>query len=220
MAKVGVILSGCGVFDGSEIQETVLTLYFLQKNGAELIVMAPDIDQMHVINHLKGEPAVGEIRNVLVESARMVRGDIKNIADVSASDFDALAIPGGFGAAKNLTTFAVDGPDCDIDPEVLRVVKETLQTKKPLAAICIAPVIVAKALKGTGIKSSITIGNDAGAAGAINTMGASHVNCPVKEYVVDEENKIVTTPAYMLGQNILEVAEGIEKTCVQLLKMI
>jgi len=220
MPRIGVVLCGCGVFDGSEIAETILTLYFLQKNGAEVLVMAPDVDQMHVINHLKGEPAVGETRNVLVESARIVRGDIKDMAEVSASDFDALAIPGGFGAAKNLTTFAVDGADCQINPEMKRLVKETLNAKKPLAALCIAPVIVAKAMEGTGIKTSITIGNDEGAAGGINALGANHVDCPVKEFVIDQENKIVSTPAYMLGQNILEVAEGIEKTCKALLKLI
>lgn len=220
MPKIGVVLSGCGVFDGAEIYESVLTLYFLQKKGAEVLIMAPDVDQMHVINHLKGEPAEGETRNVLVEAARIARGDIKDMADVNVSDFDALCFPGGFGAAKNLTTFAVDGPDCEINPEVKRLVKDTIDAKKPLAAICIAPVVVAKTLEGTGVKTSITIGNDEGAAGGINALGATHVNCPVKEFVVDKENKIVTTPAYMLGQNILEVAEGIEKTCDALLELI
>ncbi|MGD9807736.1 MAG: isoprenoid biosynthesis glyoxalase ElbB [Deferribacterales bacterium] len=220
MAKIGVVLSGCGVFDGAEIHEAVLTLYFLQKAGAEVLIMAPNVEQMHVVNHLKGEPAEGETRNVLVESARIARGDIKDMADVTAADFDGLCFPGGFGAAKNLTTFAVDGPDCQINPDVLRLVKETLQAKKPLAAICIAPVIVAKALEGTGIKSAITIGTEAAVAAGINKLGAEHINCPVKEYVVDGENKIVTTPAYMLGQNIVEVAEGIEKTCRELLKMV
>jgi len=220
MAKIGVVLSGCGVFDGAEIHEAVLTLYFLQKEGAEVLMMAPDVDQMHVIDHLKGEPAEGETRNVLVESARIARGDIKDIADVKASDFDALCFPGGFGAAKNLTTFAVDGADCDINADVLRLVRDTLAAEKPLAAICIAPVIVAKALEGTGIKSSITIGNDEGAAGAISSLGSDHINCPVKEFVIDRENKIVTTPAYMLGQNILEVAEGIEKTCKEFLSLL
>jgi len=220
MAKIGVVLSGCGVFDGAEVHEAVLTLYFLQKSGAEVIIMAPNIEQMHVINHLKGEPAEGETRNVLVESARIARGDIKDMADVSASDFDALCFPGGFGAAKNLTTFAVDGPDCQINADVMRLVKETLAAKKPLAAICISPVIVAKALEGTGIKASITIGTEEGVASGINALGAEHINCPVKDLVVDKENKIVSTPAYMLGQNIVEVAIGIEKTCKELLSLI
>ncbi|ADD67870.1 ThiJ/PfpI domain protein [Denitrovibrio acetiphilus DSM 12809] len=220
MAKIGVILSGCGVFDGSEIYESVLTLYFLQKNGAEVIMMAPDVEQMHVINHLKGEPAEGESRNVLVEAARIARGDIKDMADVDVSDFDALAIPGGFGAAKNLTTFAVDGPDCQINPDVLRLVRKTLEAGKPLAAICIAPVIVAKALEETGVKSKLTIGSEEAVAAGIEKLGSEHVECPVSEFVVDRENKIVTTPAYMLGQNIVEVAEGIEKTCKELLSMI
>lgn len=220
MAKIGVILSGCGVFDGAEIHEAVLTLYFLQKAGAEVLMMAPDVEQMHVIDHVKGEPAEGESRNVLTESARIARGDIKDIAGVKAADFDALFLPGGFGAAKNLSTFAVDGADCDINPEVLRLTRETLDAKKPIAAVCIAPVVVAKAFELMGVVSSITIGTDEGAAGAIDSMGSEHINCPVNEFVVDKENKIVTTPAYMLGQNIVEVGEGIEKTCKQLLSMI
>lgn len=219
MAKIGVVLSGCGVFDGAEIQEAVLTLYFINKLGAEYVCMAPDIEQMHVINHLKGEPAQ-ETRNVLVESARIARGEILNMKDVSAKDFDALVFPGGFGAAKNLTTFAVDGAGCSINEDVKRLVKEVVGLKKPLAAICIAPVLVAKALEGTGIKTKLTIGDDEGAAGGIEALGADHINCPVKEAVVDEENKIITTPAYMLGQNIGEVAAGIESTIKKLIEML
>jgi enhancing lycopene biosynthesis protein 2 len=220
MAKVGVVLSGCGVFDGSEIHEAVLTLYFLQKHGAETMCMSVDAPQLHVVDHLKGEVAAGETRNVLTESARIARGDIRNMKDITVADFDALMFPGGFGAAKNLTDFAVKGADCGINPEVSRLVHETVKAKKPLAAICIAPVILAKALAGTGIKSSMTIGNDSGTAGAIESLGALHVNCPVNEAVVDEENKIITSPAYMLGKNILEVAEGVEITVRKLLSMI
>ncbi|MGA1845766.1 isoprenoid biosynthesis glyoxalase ElbB [Deferribacter abyssi] len=220
MAKVCVVLSGCGVFDGSEIHEAVLTMYFLDKYGAELLIAAPNIEQMHVVNHLTGEVVEGETRNVLVESARIARGDIRDLKDVKVDDFDALIFPGGFGAAKNLTTFAVDGVNCNIDPEVKRIVKETVEAKKPLAAICIAPVLIAKALEGAGIKSKITIGTDENVASAIENLGATHISCPVKEAVVDEENKIITTPAYMLGQSISEVAEGIEKTVKQLLGFI
>lgn len=218
--KIGVVLSGCGVFDGSEIQEAVLTLYFLDKKGAETIIMAPDVNQMHVINHLQGKPSGGEVRNVLVESARIARGNIKNIKDISVKDIDALVFPGGFGAAKNLSTFAVDGADCKINEDVKKLVKDIITNKKPLVAICIAPVLVAKALEGTGIKTSITIGNDEGVANAIKTMGATHVTCPVKEAVIDKDNKIITTPAYMLGQRISDVAVGIEKTIDELFKML
>ncbi|MCD8490535.1 MAG: isoprenoid biosynthesis glyoxalase ElbB [Geovibrio sp.] len=130
MPKVGVVLSGCGVFDGAEIHEAVLTLYFLQKNGAETICMAPDIEQLHVVDHLRGEVASGEKRNVLTESARIARGNIKNLADVKVSDFDALIFPGGFGAAKNLTDFALKGSDCGINSDVLRIVRETVLAKK------------------------------------------------------------------------------------------
>lgn len=219
MPKVGVVLSGCGVYDGSEIHEAVLTLYFLDKAGVETVIMAPDKPQMHVVNHLTGD-VMTESRNVLVESARIARGNIRNIADVTAKDFDALMFPGGFGAAKNLTTYAVDGAGAEIDNEVLRLVKETLDAKKPLTAICIAPVLVAKALQGTGVKTSITIGNEAGVAKDIETLGATHIDCPVTDFVVDKANKIITTPAYMLGTSIGQVAVGIEKAVKATLEMV
>jgi len=217
--KVGVILSGCGVYDGSEIHEAVITLLALDRAGAEAVCMAPNIDQMHVINHLSGSPAEGETRNVLVESARIARGNIKDIAEISADDFDALILPGGFGAAKNLCDFAVNGPDCNVNPEVARLVKETVAAQKPLAAVCIAPALLAKVL-GPINSPALTIGSDAGTAGAVNKMGARHIDCPVKEAVVDRDNKIVTSPAYMLAGSIGEAAAGIEKTVQELIGMI
>jgi len=219
MAKVGVILSGSGVYDGSEIHEAVITLLAIDRAGAEAVCMAPDIDQMHVINHLTGEVAAGEKRNVLVESARIARGKVKNIKDVSVADFDALILPGGFGAAKNLCDFAVKGPDCTVNPDVARIVKETAAAKKPLAAVCIAPALLAKVL-GQSYAPALTIGTDTGTAGALQNMGAKHVNCPVQEFVIDKENKIVSSPAYMLAGRISEAAEGIEKTVKALLDLI
>ena len=220
MAKrIGVILSGCGVYDGSEIHEAVITLLAIDRAGAEAVCMAPDIPQMHVINHLAGQPAEGESRNVLVESARIARGNIKNLADVTAADFDALILPGGFGAAKNLCDFAVNGPDCTVNPEVARVLKETVAAKKPLAAICIAPALLAKVL-GPINSPALTIGTDKGTAAALTKMGAKHVSCPVRETVIDQENKIVSTPAYMLAGRISEAADGIEKTVQTLIGMI
>ena len=219
MAKIGVILSGSGVYDGSEIHEAVITLLAIDRAGAEAVCMAPDIDQMHVINHLTGEVAEGESRNVLVESARIARGNVQDIKDVSVGDFDALILPGGFGAAKNLCDFAVNGPDCNVNPDVAKIVQETVAAKKPLAAVCIAPALIAKVL-GQSNSPALTIGTDEGTAGALNSMGARHVDCPVREFVVDEENKIVTSPAYMLAGNISEAADGIEKTVKTLINMI
>lgn len=220
MAKrIGVILSGCGVYDGSEIHEAVITLLAIDRAGAEAVCMAPDIPQMHVINHLVGEPAAGETRNVLVESARIARGNIKNLAEVTAADFDALILPGGFGAAKNLCDFAVNGPDCTVNPDVARVIKETVAAKKPLAAVCIAPALLAKVL-GPINSPALTIGTDQGTAAALIKMGAKHVSCPVKETVIDQENRIVSTPAYMLAGRISEAADGIEKTVQTLIGMI
>jgi len=217
--KIGVVLSGCGVYDGSEIHEAVITLLAIDRAGAEAVCMAPDVEQMHVVNHLTGEVAGGERRNVLVESARIARGKIKNIKEVKASDLDALFLPGGFGAAKNLCDFAVKGASCDVQPEVARLVREVVKAKKPLAAVCIAPALVSRVLGNEKLAHKLTIGTDPGTAEALERMGSEHVNCPVREFVVDKENKLVSTPAYMLAGRISEAAEGIEKTVKALLEM-
>lgn len=217
--KVGVVLSGSGVFDGSELHEAVLTLYFLDRAGVEAVIMAPDKKQMHVVNHLTGE-VMPEERNVLVESARIARGKISPLSAVSAADIDGLIFPGGFGAAKNLCTYAVDGAAATVDADVARITAEMLKAKKPVAAICIAPVLVAKVLAEAGLKGEVTIGTDSGVAGDVESFGQKHVACPVKEFVVDEKNKVITSPAYMLGQSISEVAVGIEKTVNALVGMV
>ncbi len=218
--KIGVILSGCGVYDGSEIHEAVITLLAIDRAGAEAVCMAPDIDQMHVVNHLTGEPAPGEKRNVLVESARIARGKIRNLKEVKASDIDALILPGGFGAAKNLCDFAVKGADCAVQTEVARLVKDVVKAKKPLAAVCIAPALVSRVLGNEKLAHRLTIGTDQGTAQALEKMGSAHVSCPVTEFVVDKENRLVSTPAYMLAGRISEAAEGIEKTVKALLEMV
>ncbi len=219
MPKVGVVLAGCGVFDGSEIHEAVITMLALDRAGAEMVLMAPDADQMHVVNHLTGEVAEGEKRNVLVESARIARGKIRNIAEVRVSDIDALFFPGGFGAAKNLCDFAVKGPQCDIHPEVARLVRETVKAKKPLGAVCIAPALLSKILGEDKLAHKLTIGTDQDTAAALEKMGTTHEACPVSEFVVDRQNKIVSSPAYMLAGRISEAAEGIEKSVKALLEM-
>ena len=216
MVRVGVVLSGCGVYDGAEIHEATLTLFFLDRAGAEIICMAPNVDQMDVVNHIKGE-ATGEKRNVLVEASRIARGVIKDIKDVKAGDIDALVFPGGFGAAKNLCNFAVKGADCTVNPGVEKLIKEMHSAKKPIGFICIAPVIAAKVLGS--FNPQLTIGNDKGTAEAIEKMGGKHVVSPVENAVVDQKNKIVTTPAYMLGPTISKVALGIEKVINEVLKL-
>ena len=221
MAKrIGVILSGCGVYDGSEIHEAVITLLAIDRAGAEAFCMAPDIPQMHVINHLSGEPAEGESRNVLVESARIARGNIKDLATVRADDIDALILPGGFGAAKNLCDFAVSGPDCSVNTEVARLIKEMYAAQKPIAAVCIAPAVLSRILGGESISHQLTIGTDVDTAAALGKMGTDHIQCPVREFVIDRENKLVSSPAYMLAGNISEAAEGIEKTVRALIDLI
>lgn len=215
--KVGVLLSGCGVFDGSEIHEAVLTLLALDRAGAETVCMAPDMDQLEVINHLTQE-RTKEKRNVLVESARIARGKIKNLKDVKASDLDALIMPGGMGAAKNLSTFAIQGADAQVNPEVKRLLNEMVSAAKPIGAICIAPATLTKALSDK--KPQVTIGNDLNTAQTIEKMGGGHKNCSVDMIHVDENNNIVTTPAYMLGPGIKDIAVGIEKLVNKVVSMI
>lgn len=215
--RVGVLLSGCGVFDGAEIHEAVLTLLALDRAGAEIMCMAPNDNQLHVINHLTQE-VMDEKRNVLVESARIARGEIKDIAEVQASHLDALIIPGGFGAAKNLSDFAVKGAEMSVHPDVDRLLNEMASSHKPIGAICIAPATLTKALADK--KPEVTIGNDPNTGGAIESMGGSHKNCAVDMIHVDLKNKIVTTPAYMLGPDIKHVAVGIEKLVNKIISMI
>lgn len=218
MAKrVGVLLAGCGVFDGSEIHEAVLTLLALDRAGAEIVCTAPDVDQMHVINHLTQEVA-DEKRNVLAESARIARGEIRDLAAVTADDLDALIVPGGFGAAKNLSDFAVKGTEATVNPEVARILKEMTDARKPVGAICIAPATLTRAL--ADLAPEVTIGNDVATAAAIEAMGGHHCSCSVDTICIDEKHRIVTTPAYMLGPGIKEVAEGIEKLVNRIISMI
>lgn len=203
MKKIAVVLSGSGVFDGSEIHEATLTMYSIVKNGATYEVFAPDIDQHHVINHITGEE-MPEKRNVLIESARIARGQIKNLSEFKAKEFDALILPGGFGAAKNLSTFAFDGPDSKVNLDVEKAVRSMVEQKKPVGAMCIAPVIIAKILDNV----ELTIGQDKETANAVKTMGATHKDTTHGEVVVDQKNKIVTTPCYMLDANIAQIGDG------------
>lgn len=214
--KIGVVLSGCGVYDGSEIHEAVLILLAIDRNGAEALCMAPDME-LAEIDHLAGQPT-GAKRNVLIESARIARGNITDIAKVTAADLDAIIFPGGFGAAKNLCDFASKGAAAAVQPEVARLLKEMAAAGKPIGAICIAPALIATAL-GKECAPKVTIGTDAGTAAAINATGSVHLNCPVSEFVVDSKNRIVSTPAYMLAGSISEAAEGIEKTVKAVIEM-
>jgi len=216
MLKVGVVLSGCGFLDGSEIHEAVLTLLALDRAGATAICLAPNIEQKSVVDHRSGNPTES-VRNVLEESARIARGKVQDIAKAKANDFDALVLPGGYGAAKNLCDFAAAGAKAKVQPGVQRLVREMHAAKKPIGAWCIAPAVIAAVLKES--KPKLTIGDDPGTAKALESMGARHVVCPVSEMRVDEENRIVTTPAYMYDAKVGEVASGIEKAVAELLRL-
>lgn len=224
MKKIAVILSGCGVFDGTEIHEAVLTLLEIKRQGADYFCFAPDKDQMHVINHTNGEE-MSESRNILVESARIARGEIRPLSELEVADFDGIMLPGGFGAAKNLTSWALKGPEGEIDPEVKRVLREAVASLTPVALICMSPVIMAKALEGSGQSVQLTVGNTedsspyeiAAISQGMESLGAKATMCPLTEVVVDEEHKIVTSPAYMMDIDISQLAEGVANTVKQLL---
>lgn len=201
--KFAVILAGSGVYDGSEIHEATLAMYAISKNGGEYQTFAPNTNQHHVINHLTGEE-MPEKRNVLVESARIARGNVKDLKEFSADDFDAILFPGGFGVAKNLCTFAFQGPDCQVNQDVEKALKTMHKAHKPIGALCIAPALIAKILG----KVEVTIGQDEGTATAIESLGATHVNTNHGEIVFDKENKIVTTPCYMLDATIAQIGDG------------
>lgn len=218
MPRVGVILSGCGVFDGAEIHEAVITLLCLDQQGASYQCMAPR-KPLQVIDHLQKEPEEGATRDVLTESARIARGDILDLADVEAADYDAFILPGGFGAAKNLCDFATAGPQCEADPEVTRVLQAAQETGKPLGFACIAPAVAARVF-GNTLSPTLTIGQDEGTAAGLEAMGAKHRTCAVDDVVVDRQRRIVSTPAYMEAQRISEVYTGINKLVTQVLELI
>ncbi len=214
--RVGVVLSGCGYLDGSEIHESVCTLLALDRAGAATRIFAPDVE-FDVVDHLSGE-ATGEKRNVLVEAARIARGAVEELGAAKAEDLDALILPGGFGAAKNLSTFATEGVQASIHEGLSALMRDMHAAGKPIGAICIAPALVALALGGD--HPVLTVGNDAGTASALEELGCRHQDCPVQAFVVDREQKIVTTPAYMLGPSIAHVQEGIDKCVQETLKLI
>lgn len=215
MKKIGVVLSGCGVYDGTEIHEAVITLLAIARNNAQAVCFAPDKGQMDVVNHLAGD-AMAESRNVLIEAARIARGDIHPLSQAQVATLDALIVPGGFGAAKNLSNFATEGRECVVDSELKALTLAMHQAGKPLGFMCIAPAMLPKIFD---FPLRITIGTDIDTAEELEAMGAEHVPCPADDIVVDEENKVVTTPAYMLAQDIAQAATGIEKLVSRVLAL-
>jgi len=213
--RIAVVLSGSGVYDGAEIHESTLTLLALDRQRASYQCFAPDVPQAHVINHLSGEE-MQEDRNVLIESARIARGAIKDLKEYNPADFDAIIFPGGFGAAKNLSSFAFDGPECSVNEDVSEAIKTTHAAGKPIGALCIAPAIMAKVFDG----AELTIGQDPGTADAIQAMGGRHKVTDHGEVVIDPDLKLVTSPCYMLDASISQIADGTENAVKALLDMV
>lgn len=215
MKKFAVVLSGCGVFDGAEIHESTMTLLAIKKQGADYDIFAPNILQHHVINHITGEE-MNEKRNVLIESARIARGTISNLKDFKAENYDALIFPGGFGAAKNLSTFAFKGADSEVNSDVESAIRSMFKLNKPIGALCIAPAVLAKVLGNI----EVTIGQDAGTADQIEKAGAKHIPSNNGEVVIDEKNKIFTNPCYMLDANIVDIEEGAKNVVEAMMRFI
>ncbi len=214
MKTIAVILSGCGVYDGAEIHEATLSLYSIAKNGCTYKIFAPDLDQHHVVNHITGEE-MNETRNVLVESARIARGDISPLSEFVAADFDGLLIPGGFGAAKNLSDWAFNGPEGTINQEVSDAINCMVEIGKPIGALCISPVLLAKVLSDV----ELTIGRDPATAAGVEAVGATHINTTHGEIIIDMKYKVITTPCYMLDANIVQIGTGAENVVKAMLKL-
>jgi enhancing lycopene biosynthesis protein 2 len=219
MKTVGVVLAGCGFLDGAEIYESVLTLLFLDRAGAAYQCLAPEVDQMHVVDHLAGKPT-SESRKVLVEAARIARGKILPLDDSWVDKLDAVIFPGGFGAAKNYCDYAVKGDDCSISPVVESFMRKLVTAKKPIGLVCISPVVFARAMKGSGLSPTLTAGDPGSAADSIVYFGGKHSVCSATDCVVDRDHKIVSTPAYMLDTHIADAAKGIEKLVHEVLEFV
>jgi enhancing lycopene biosynthesis protein 2 len=213
--KVAVVLAGCGVFDGAEIHEAVMTLYAIDRIGGTYQIFAPNVKQHHVINHITGE-AMNEARNVLTEAARIARGKIKALTEYRVADFDALVFPGGFGVAKNLCTYAFDGPECHVDRVVEAAIRDTHKAGKPIGALCISPVLITRVLGDV----TVTIGNDTSTAKDITAMGGRHEIRSHGEVSIDKKNRIVTAPAYMLNATITEIARDADEVIKAIKEMV
>lgn len=212
--NIAIILAGCGVFDGAEIHEATLTMLAIARSGANYQLFAPNINQYHVINHFTGDE-MQETRNVLVESARIARGNIQSLSELDMNNFDALVFPGGFGVAKNLSTFAFEGANCSVNTEVEKAVLSSVEKGKPIGALCIAPAIITKILGDV----HATIGQDKETAQAIEAMGGNHSRTNHREIIIDEKYKLVTTPCYMLDASIDQIADGAENLIAAILKL-
>jgi enhancing lycopene biosynthesis protein 2 len=213
MKKFAVVLAGCGVYDGAEIHEAVVTLLAIDRNKCSYQIFAPDIDQYHVINHLKGE-VTSERRNVLEESARIARGNIQALSEFNPDTYDAIIFPGGFGCAKNLSTFALNGADCEVNPDVENAVLSMVKANKPVGALCIAPAVIARILKNV----DVTIGNDENTAANIEKTGSHHIKTNHGEVVKDSKLKVFSTPCYMLDASISQIADGAENIVKAMIK--
>jgi enhancing lycopene biosynthesis protein 2 len=224
--NIGVLLSGCGVYDGAEIQEAILTLLAIEEIGATTTCISIDDNQFHVINHLNGE-VMNESRNMMVEAARIARGNVKEIKEIQPSDIDALVIPGGFGSAKNFTTWAFDGPNGSIRSDVKLLLINMINVGKPIVALCVSPVVLAKALEGSSVKLNLTIGSSLEASpyeipsfeAGLQATGATTEEKSIREILVDAENKVITAPCYMMDASILEIRNNIQQA-IQALKEI
>ncbi len=219
MKKILVLLAGCGNKDGAEIHESVLTLLAIDKEGAKYECAAPNIEHKHVLNYID-DTVISEKRNVMIEAARIARGEILDLAKVSMKDYDALILPGGFGVAKNLCSFAFDGAAATVNPEAKRIINEAYDAKKPIGAICVAPALVALSLAEKNPEIILTLGTDKEANAALETIGVKSRDCLTTAFVLDEKNRIASSPAYMHGNSsISDLEKGISQCVKSVIEM-
>jgi enhancing lycopene biosynthesis protein 2 len=221
--NIGVLLSGNGVYDGAEIQEAVLTLLAIDEMGWNAVCISVDKPQHHVINHLTGE-VMDESRNMLVEAARIARGQVIRIDEISPADIDALIIPGGFGSAKNFTSWAFDGPAGTILPEVKLLLVNLVNVGKPIVALCVSPVVIAKAFEGSTIHPTLSLGSSSepspydiyGFNAGLEQTGAVTEERTIREVLIDPVNRIICAPCYMMNARITEIYANINQAMMAL----
>lgn len=202
MKRVAMILSGCGVNDGSEMTEAAGLIIALSQAGYAIRFYAPDRAQHDVIDHAAARP-MQDTRNILVESARIARGQIEPLSALSTAHADAVVLPGGFGVAKNLSNFAARGQDARLAPDVAEALAPFLAAGKPLVALCAAPLVLGLLARDAGIEGArLTFGHEAEGTEliqAIEAWGQKHVEMPVDEACIDSRHHLVSVPAYMYG---------------------
>lgn len=200
--KCALILAGCGAKDGAEITESVSLMIAFDQAHFHVQAFAPNRSFHHVIDHAADQIVESENRNMLVESARIARGNVLPLQELAEDDYDVICFAGGFGVAKNFCNFASEGKNAVLENDVKDILFRFIRAHKIVSALCISPILLALAAKELQLKDAkITLGDGSSeAAEIVQTWGITHEPKKVHEASIDKVNRFVTAPAYMDAQ--------------------